>query len=503
MTNSDTLRKCQPYLKGIFLLFSNVWIFCFVEVLNCSNFDLNSIKTPVNAEKLRQYLQEAKYPTGEINYLYSGFTEGFRIQYKGRQDVNQTAPNLKLIVGDKVDLWNKIMKEVREGRYAGPYEKVPFKHYIQSPLGLVSKVGGDGMRLIFHLSYPRLKSKNPSEQRSVNANTPPELCTVEYPTIERAIELCLKMGIACGLAKSDLKSAFRILGIHPDDWPWLVMMAISPLDGRKYFFVDKCLPFGAAISCAIFQRFSNALAHIIEFKTGRFNINYLDDFLFIAYMIEVCNSDLNIFLKVCQEICFPVSPEKTEAATTLITFLGYLLDTKRQLVYVPRSKIQRALDMINTILEKGKTTQKEAQKLCGLLNFFGKCIVPGRAFTRRLYTLTKKVAKPHHHITLKKENKMDLTTWSLFLQHPAAFSRPFADFSDEVVDIDMYTDSSRSESLGCGGFSGRSWFSMQWDREFIELFNPSIAYLELYAVTIAVLNWIHRYQNKEGGGSFL
>ena len=47
------------------------------------------------------------------------------------------------------------MKEVKEGRYAGPFESIPFDSYIQSPIGLVPKDGGKDTRLIFHLSYIR------------------------------------------------------------------------------------------------------------------------------------------------------------------------------------------------------------------------------------------------------------------------------------------------------------------------------------------------------------
>ena len=35
----------------------------------------------------------------------------------------------------------------------------------------------------------------------------------------------------------------------------------------------------------------------------------------------------------------------------------------------------------------------------------------------------------------------------------------------------------------------------QWDPSFIEQEDPSIEYLELYAVLAMVLNWLHRFQN--------
>ena len=52
------------------------------------------------------------------------------------------SPNLKIKVGSATELWNKVMTEVKARRYAGPYETVPFKYFIQSPIGLVPKDKG-------------------------------------------------------------------------------------------------------------------------------------------------------------------------------------------------------------------------------------------------------------------------------------------------------------------------------------------------------------------------
>ena len=71
------------------------------------------------------------------------------------------SPNLKLNIGDEVDLWNKVMKEVKLGRYAGPFKEIPDEFaddFIQSLIGLVPKDDGKDTRLIFHLSYPRVKT---------------------------------------------------------------------------------------------------------------------------------------------------------------------------------------------------------------------------------------------------------------------------------------------------------------------------------------------------------
>ena len=57
------------------------------------------------------------------------------------------------------------------------------------------------------------------------------------------------------MGKSDMSSAFRHVPMSKKDWPLLLMKTTNPKDGKTYFFVDKCMPFGSSISCAIFQRF--------------------------------------------------------------------------------------------------------------------------------------------------------------------------------------------------------------------------------------------------------
>ena len=277
------------------------------------------------------------------------------------------------------------------------------------------------------------------------------------------------------------------------------MKAVSPLDGKTYYFVDKCLPFGASISCAHFQRFSNAVKHIVEWRTNRSLVNYLDDFLFAALMTLICYNQVREFLSVCEQINFPVSLEKTFWAATKLTFLGLLIDTINQCVCIPVEKVMEAKNLIETILEKKskKVTLNQLQKVCGFLNFLGRCIIPGRAFTRRLYVYTSNdKLKPHHHIRINAEMRQDLIMWLTFLEHPSVFCRPFLDFSKVLIadEIDMFSDA--SGKIGLGAIWGSSWMSQDWPQEFLRKFKPSIEYLELFAVTAAVLAWIDRFRNK-------
>ena len=447
-------------------------------------------------DKYEELLYKFGYDPEKINYLVSGFRHGFSIGYEGPTNVKLTSENLNLRgLGTKTDLWNKIMKEVQAKRYAGPFKDIPFENYIQSPLGLVPKDGGTKTRLIFHLSYPR----GADPPRSVNGNTPPEKCKVQYKDLEHAIRLCLKAGKGCHAAKSDYSSAFRHLCIKPDHWKYLVMKAESPFDNQIYYFVDKCLQFGASISCAHFQAFSDSVAFIFEKWTGEEIVNYLDDYFFVALLEILCNAQVEIFLHICHLIRFPVSMEKTFWGSTKITFLGYLIDTENQLVSIPLEKIQKARKLIKYALDKPnhKLRLVELQSLCGYLNFICKCILPGKVFMHRLYSRTEGVKKPDHHVRLTLENRRDLEMWQVFLKHPASFCRSLCDFDKTwlPIEIDLYTDA--SSTIGAGGFCGSDWFSLQWDQQYLQKYKPSIGYLELYAVTVAVMKWIHLFRNKK------
>ena len=65
-------------------------------------------------------LKEAKYDDTKTKYLVDGFTNGFSLCYQGDKKVARKKQNLKLRVGSKKKLWNKIMTEVNSKRYAGP-----------------------------------------------------------------------------------------------------------------------------------------------------------------------------------------------------------------------------------------------------------------------------------------------------------------------------------------------------------------------------------------------
>ena len=154
-----------------------------------SNYDLEKVVTPVNVPKLIGLLKEAEYDASEIDFLEKGFTEGFDIGYEGPQTQQSKADNIPITVGSETQLWNKLMKEVKLNRVAGPFSEIPFENYIQSPIGLVPKAGSDQTWLIFHLSYDCKKDG----LKSVNFFMPKEKCTIKYKDLDHAVGMYLSL----------------------------------------------------------------------------------------------------------------------------------------------------------------------------------------------------------------------------------------------------------------------------------------------------------------------
>lgn len=116
------------------------------------------------------------------------------------------------------------------------------------------------------------------------------------------------------MAKTGIKSAFRIIPVHPDDHPLLGMT------WENLYYYDRCLPMGCSSSCAIFEAFSTALKWIATHRLGASSVlHILDDFLFIADTKEKC-----------QAIGVPIAGEKTCGPDTSLQFAGITLDSVRQ-----------------------------------------------------------------------------------------------------------------------------------------------------------------------------
>ena len=160
------------------------------------------------------------------------------------------------------------------------------------------------------------------------------------------------------------------------------------------------------------------------------------------------------------------------------------------------------------MLSKKKMTVHDLQVLCSFLNFLGKAVFPGRAFTRRMYAkYSKYVAvntsvndkfshysklKQYHHVHLDTEFKRDGEVWLKFLTDDnlvRVVSRPMVDLTQKLwaSEISFYSDASAACHLEFGCILNSRWIFGAWGEQFMDRNGPSIEYLELFGLCAGVL----------------
>ena len=403
-------------------------------------------------------------------FLIDGFTCGFRLGFMGDERFLESS-NLKSALAQPHVVSAKLEKERAAGRIAGPFSSPPFPDFRCSPLGIVPKKDPSEFRSIHHSSYPK--------GSSVNDYIPQEFSSVKYASINDAISVIKSLGAGCFMAKTDIKSAFRIIPVHPKDHPLLGMKWNS-----QYFF-DRTLPMGCSSSCAIFEAFSSALEWLSKHLFHASGVvHILDDFLFIAPTREKCQSDLQNFLRMCDFLGVPIAEEKTVGPFTTLQFAGITLDSVSQEARLPDDKLQKCQLLLRQFNLRRKVSLRELQSLLGLLNFTCSVVVPGRAFLRRMIDLTRGTQRPHHRIRLTKETKCDMQVWLSFLKNFNGKTFFYTEQWDSDSSLELFSDAAGSK--GYGAIFGKHWFFGAWPDAWKTL---NITFLEFFPIVIALHIW--------------
>ncbi|KAJ1166747.1 hypothetical protein NDU88_007144 [Pleurodeles waltl] len=159
----------------------------------------------------------------EKELLLTRCEHGFCLYYKGPW-VRPWAEDLKSIKGHEVLVCNKLMEEVHKCCMEGRFEDLPLENLGISPIGVVPKKKPDEFNLIQHLLWP--------EGSSVNYLIPEALSRVNYASVDTALVNMPRLGTL--MAYCDMKSAFRLLPVHPSDYELLYLQ----ISGEKKRIVE-------------------------------------------------------------------------------------------------------------------------------------------------------------------------------------------------------------------------------------------------------------------------
>ena len=340
----------------------------------------------------------------------------------------------------------KLSKEIKAGRLAGPFDLKPFPCFHVSPIALRPKKSPGEYRLIHDLSYPY-------NETSINANIPANKRHVTYSSVGDAINKIMQLPVGAFGAKTDIKHAFKLIPIWPDLYPKLGIY----YDNKFYY--DKTLPQGCASSCKIFETFSTAIQWIFEQQVpSALCTHYVDDFVIFAKDEMSCKNHLQSLLNICDDIGVPMAQEKTTDPATKVTYLGIELDCVARVARLPMEKITENVHLLNHFLSESKIRKSQLDSLIGKL-CFASSVVPASPFLRRLYDLASTTQVPYHFVKLTKSAKADLQIWLEFLSSYNGVT--FFRHSHIVTshEINMYADAS---SLGFGATYGSQWVQARW-----------------------------------------
>ena len=404
-----------------------------------------------------------------VNYVVDGLRNGFDIGFKG--SLTETTPKNNLsALQNKLGVSLAIAKEVSRGHTAGPFPEPPFEKFHCSPIGASIKKD-NSVRLVMDLSQPK--------GSAINEAISKEEFSANFSLFDDAVKLLQKSGKDSYLCKLDIKHAYRLLPVRPDQWPLL---------GYKWegkYYVDMVLPFGLRSSASIFNRFADLVRWIIIHKYDTENlINYSDDYLLIcSKILGIAKRQLNVVLMAFHDLGIPLASEKIIGPTYILPYLGIILNSKEMTMEVTPERYDETMNMLPIWKSRRTSTKTELLSLIGCLSFVAKVVRPGRIFLRRLIDLSKTAKMYHHHVTFNRQARMDIQWWQSFLPEWSRKSILPESYDIRASDLKLFTDAS---DVGFGATYGNAWIQGQWDQTRKEI---SIDYRELFAILAATLTW--------------
>ena len=147
-----------------------------------------------------------------------------------------------------------IQRECQAGRLLGPIPHSLLPLCQVSPIGLVPKSQPGQWRLIVDLSFP--------EGHSITDEIGQDVTSIQYARLKDVAQTVRVLGRRTLLTKLDLKSAYRVVPVHRDDWPFLAIQL------ERQTYLDTALPFGLRSAPKLFSAIANAVAWGMWRRTG-------------------------------------------------------------------------------------------------------------------------------------------------------------------------------------------------------------------------------------------
>jgi hypothetical protein len=464
-----------------------------------------SVVTPLKWQAFQQLMKE--HPDQKlVSELVHDLQFGVRVGYQGPRDQFRPSPNLPIEPEHESFIDDEIRKEVEAGRRMGPFDSPPFPNLMVSPIGVVTKKLSTKLRMIHHLSWPRSVS---ADSDSINEHISQEDSATTLQSFDDAVAMLANIppqlrAKLIWLCKIDIKAAYRLVPVHPDDWHLLGMQ------WRGKYYYDPVLVFGLASACQQWERVATA-AHWIAKHHLKLDlmIHYIDDYLLISVgSAELAETQLKALLKLFDMLGLPISLEKLEGPTHVLCFLGIQIDTRSMTVALDSVRLSYVQSLLSDWMKMDRASIQQLQSLTGTLNFCCKVIRAGRVFLRRLINLTTywiakyaKSPRPAQSAVtslhpLPDSVKLDIQWWSTYMSQFNGTMSIYPTTWDESADMNIATDAGQA---GYGAVFGKQWFHGTWtdaeEQQSQQISRDSMPWKELHTLVRAAATWGSQWSN--------
>lgn len=214
----------------------------------------------------------------------------------------------------------------------------------------------------------------------------------------------------CYMVTVDLKDACYLVSVAGSARRYLRFKFEGALDEFT------CLPFGLSTAPYVFTKILKPVASRLR-EMGLVVVIYLDDILLIADSQQGCTKQLARLINLLEGLGFLVNYEKSALIPAKRQrFLGYILDSGKMTIELPKDKRDNALALINRMSRKETCRINEWESFVGTLGSCCPAIKYVWAYTKvfeeeKTRALLDNPGNCKARLSLTREIKEDLAWW--------------------------------------------------------------------------------------------
>lgn len=301
-----------------------------------------------------------------------------------------------------------IAEELKEFAIAGPYEYPAFgSQSVFSPLNSRPKRRSNRCRVIMDLSWP---PEGTSVNSGINKNVYlGQNVKLKYPTVSSFVDRIKKLGPSCFMYKRDLHRAFFQVPLCPSAYRYLGFA----WDGKFYF--SKVLAMGLTSACYIMQCITLCFRYIHNMM-GYYLCSYVDDMVGCEAEYQVALEAYQALGRTFCDLGVRESEEKAVPPTTLMEFLGNLLNTVTMTISVTPDRLLELEIELSEWKRLPHITRRELESIIGKLQFLCNCVRSGRLFLNRLLNFLRTTVTGRRY-KLPLQAIKDLEWWHIALHN--------------------------------------------------------------------------------------